>query len=168
MTKDMPQPLAGKVLLFLMLATVFIVAGCGGSTAPTPDAMDNLGGLAYKAGDRDAARVWYEKAAKFGHPGAMFSLGMLAYEEGDKATARDWWGQAINRWEQAAKLGDTDAMNRLGGLARLGGDVHAARAWYRKAAKLGNEDAARSLAKLEASLNCVNLMTASITGACFP
>ncbi len=111
-----------------MLATVFIVAGCGGSTAPTvvtvvPASSDaitapatnlaeslepfNLGALAHEAGDLDAARIWYEKAAKLGHPTAMFNLGVLAGEAGDLEGARVWW-------EKAEQLGNVDAAFNVG------------------------------------------------------
>ncbi len=36
-----------------------------------PEAMVNLGGLAYEAGDLDAARAWYEQAAKLGNEAAV-------------------------------------------------------------------------------------------------
>ncbi len=53
-----------------------------------PEAMNNLGELAYEAGDLDAARAWYEKAAKLGNPDAMNSLGVLAKEAGDMDVVR--------------------------------------------------------------------------------
>ncbi len=95
MTNDVPRPLAGTILLFLILATAFIVAGCGGSTESTvvpassdgisasaanrgdPGAMTNLGVLAYEAGDLDTARVWLEKAANRGDPNAARRLAEL-------------------------------------------------------------------------------------------
>ncbi len=53
-----------------------------------PEAMFNLGLLAYKAGDEDAARAWYEQAAKLGNPDAMINLGLLAKEAGDMDVVR--------------------------------------------------------------------------------
>ncbi len=48
---------------------------------------------------------------------------------------------------------DPEAMIKLGILADEAGNRDAARVWYEKAVKLGNEDAARFLAKLDASSN---------------
>ncbi len=53
-----------------------------------PEAMTDLGELAYEAGDTDAARVWWEKAAKLGDPDAMLYLGFLAEEAGDMDVVR--------------------------------------------------------------------------------
>ncbi len=44
-------------------------------------------------------------------------------------------------------------MFNLGVLANEAGDRDAARAWFEKAAKLGDEDAAKWLAELDASSN---------------
>ncbi len=144
-----------------MLAAAFIVAGCGGSTAPTvvpassdgiststvnlddPKAMISLGLLAEGTGDRDAARAWYEKAANLDDSDAMNRLGWLAHQAGDRDAARAWW-------KKAAKLDHPKAMNGLGLLAKLAGDRDAARAWWKKAAKLGDPEAMTSLAKLGA------------------
>ncbi len=71
-----------------------------------PEAMFNLGGYAFKAGDRGVARAWWEKAAKLGNLNALFNLGSLAKEAGDRDAARVWW-------EQAAKLGDEHAARLL-------------------------------------------------------
>ncbi len=47
-----------------------------------PEAMIKLGALAYEAGDLDAARAWWEQAAKLDQPQAMIRLGGLAnFEE---------------------------------------------------------------------------------------
>ncbi len=65
-------------------------------------AMTNLGLLAEKAGDLDAARAWYEQATKLDHPEAMTNLGLLAEKAGDRDAARAWY-------EQAAALGNENA-----------------------------------------------------------
>ncbi len=39
--------------------------------------MNNLGVLAHEAGDLDAARAWYEQAAKFGDEAAASALAEL-------------------------------------------------------------------------------------------
>ncbi len=70
------------------------------------DLMFNLGLLAYEAGDLDAARDWWEKAAKLGDPRAMTNLGLFAEEAGDLDAARAWY-------EKAAKLGEPDAARWL-------------------------------------------------------
>ncbi len=56
-------------------------------------------------------------------------------------------------WVIAANLGDPDAMKQLGVLAEWEGDLDAAGEWYGQAAYLGNEEAARLLAELNASRN---------------
>jgi len=53
-----------------------------------PEAMNNLGRLAYQAGDLEGARAWWEKAAKLDHPEAMTNLGVLAKEAGDMDVVR--------------------------------------------------------------------------------
>ncbi|GAB4054915.1 tetratricopeptide repeat protein [Catellatospora paridis] len=50
--------------------------------------MTNLGLLAYEAGDVDAARGWYQRAADLGHAVGMHNLGVLARAAGDVDTAR--------------------------------------------------------------------------------
>ncbi len=136
-------------------------------------AMINLGGLAKKAGDLDAARAWYEEAADLDNPKAMFNLGLLAKKAGDLDAARYWYEQAADRgnpkamfnlgwlaekagkldtartcYQKAANLGNPKAMFNLGVLARKAGNPHTARAWYQKAANLGNPEAMASLGTL--------------------
>ncbi len=136
-------------------------------------AMINLGVLAKKAGDLDAARARYKKAAERGNPKAMFNLGVLAKKAGDLDAARYWYKQAADRgnpkamfnlgwlaekagkldtaracYQKAANLGNPKAMFNLGVLARKAGNPHTARAWYQKAANLGNPEAMASLGTL--------------------
>ncbi len=53
--------------------------------------------------------------------------------------------------EKAVELGNTDAMGILGDLSSQAGNKDAARDWYEQAATLGDEEAEKALAELDAS-----------------
>ena len=94
------------------------------------------------------ARLWYEKAAKEGHPQAQFTLGVM-HANGEcglpkpRETARLWY-------EKAAEQGHSDAQCNLG-LMHAQGDgglpvsKEKAHLWYKMAAELGHPAAQYNL-----------------------
>jgi TPR repeat protein/class 3 adenylate cyclase len=99
-----------------------------------------------KAGDLQAARALFERAAERGNAIAMSSLGqMLQSGRGaaqDHAAARRWY-------EMAADKGHAYAMRQLGTLYEQGigvaQDLVKARTWYQRAAEMGRSDAMHML-----------------------
>ncbi len=102
-------------------------------------AVNNLGVVLSRLGDRNGARTWYQRAADSGDPAGMYNLGLLAERAGDLQRATRWY-------RQAAEAGNDVAMSTLGYLAKDAGDLDAARTWFEAAVDAGNTDAITNLA----------------------
>jgi TPR repeat protein len=91
---------------------------------------------------QDEVEGLLRRAAAHGLPRAMSELGaFLWYVREDDEAAREWL-------LRAAAAGEADAMNLLGDIHDFRAEPDEAIAWYEKAAALGDEQAAGSLAFL--------------------
>ncbi len=61
------------------------------ANAGDAEAIKDVGLRHQKAGDNEAARQWYERAADLGHAGAMRNLGVLLYKVDDHDGALAWF-----------------------------------------------------------------------------
>ena len=70
-------------------------------------AYNNLGKLAYQAGNQDKAENYFKKAAALKDaPEANMNLGLIALNKGDKATAEAYFGKAAGAEELNEALGN--------------------------------------------------------------
>ena len=70
-------------------------------------AYNNLGKLAYQAGNQDKAESYFKKAAALKDaPEANMNLGLIALNKGDKATAEAYFGKAAGAEELNEALGN--------------------------------------------------------------
>jgi TPR repeat protein len=106
-----------------------------------PDAMYQLGNLAWEAGNVAEAVRWWEVAAEYDHTTAILALGYLCKKRGDE----DAWWKAVKK---ASRLGDSDAMRLRGLHAQWNDNREKAQRWYEKSANLGNVQAMRHHAEL--------------------
>jgi Tfp pilus assembly protein PilF len=92
-----------------------------------------LGVAEAAAGDRAAARMWYERAvaANPDHAQSLNSLGVLAAEEGDFAAAEGWYRRAL-----AVEPRSDEILGNLGTLAERRGNLEGAVGFYDQALRL--------------------------------
>jgi len=125
----------------------------------SPSYCNEMGDLAEEAGDKTAARNWYERGLSLverfvaADPDNFHllidlrrfceKLGDLADKARDSDTARAWFERGM-KIEEALWPGDPSNVNvhrepnfclRLGGLAQGGGDTAIARAWFERGLK---------------------------------
>lgn len=103
--------------------------------------MNGMAFIREHAGDREAARALYARAADHGNATAHWNLGRLALADGDLSTARAELEQAVDR--QVVHAG-----NLLGDLHLQTGDHAAAERAYVRAVELGDVDALNNLGLL--------------------
>ena len=97
----------------------------------------------------EQAFYWTEKLAQAGNAFGMFNLGYM-YQHG-LGTPEDA-EQAYTWYRKAAEAGDADGMFMTGWcIENHYGTEDQALEWYRRALENGNEDAAESIARLEAA-----------------
>jgi tetratricopeptide (TPR) repeat protein len=108
----------------------------------------NLGIVAQREGDLDAAEDWYRKSLaiseKLGDQPTMAAsyhmLGVVAMLRGDLGTAQDWCRKLLAISEER---GDQPSMaitfHLLGIVAHEGGDLAAAQNWFRKSLEISEE-----------------------------
>ncbi|MEO0410933.1 MAG: SPOR domain-containing protein [Pseudomonadota bacterium] len=115
-----------------------------------PNALFNLGQV-YRLGrgvgkDMDAARNYYERAARLGHVSAQGNLGTLYFFAEDRAIKDE--EKAVSWWQEAATNGDARSQYMLGVL-HFNGDVvdrnwTRAYAWMSLAASSGLPEASQA------------------------
>ena len=114
------------------------------------DAQFNLG-QAYRLGrgvplDLNAAKVWFERAARSGHLDAETTLGLLTFQNGDRAAGLKWLRQAAEAGEPRALLVVGTALYNGDGVAQ---DRVLGYAYVSRAAAQGLEPAKETLAQLD-------------------
>ncbi|HAA91641.1 MAG: hypothetical protein CMM48_12865 [Rhodospirillaceae bacterium] len=104
---------------------------------------------AHKAGDKVAAALYWEKAAKAGHSEAQFAIG-VSYHQGNGVKKN--FAKALHWYRKAARQGNPKAANNLGNMYLKGLGVVRDRAealiWYRKSARLGHPAGQFSLGRM--------------------
>jgi tetratricopeptide (TPR) repeat protein len=117
-------------------AALNAVAARGGAVGA--EAERRLGDLAFSAGDREAARGWYERARSLSSsPELDLGLGNLAYAEGAFGEAERHYRAAVRARPQMA-----EAIQNLGNVAIARGDTALARRLYARALALRPENEA--------------------------
>jgi len=101
----------------------------------------------------EQAYLWYQAAARGGHPNAQHNLA-VAYAQGEGVAIDP--AKAVFWWQSAARQGNTDAQYNLGivyAVGKLGvnRDMQTAKMWWRKAAANGDGMAQYNLGILYAS-----------------
>jgi TPR repeat protein len=104
-------------------------------------AMNDLGAILSRAGERDEAMRWYERAAEAGIPIAMNNVAIQYIMQGQRPEAERWF-------QRAAKVGDVNAMANLGRLKFEAGEVAGAEEWLTRAAGNGHTGAHKMLAEI--------------------
>lgn len=141
-----------RKLIVILALSGGVVAGLGWfliSDAPIQLLLGNLYDSGVGDENKEAAAMWYLKAAEQGDVEAQYRVGLL-YDRGD-GVKRDY--RAAREWYlKAAAQGEANAQNNLGSLYRFaqGGklDYPAAREWYLKAAAQGSYAALNNLGHL--------------------
>ena len=137
-----------RLVSFLALPAVLLIAGCAGHENPTNPAKQVKLGNLYAEGslfvskNDETAASWYRKGADQGDPTAQYKLG-LCYDQGlgvpkNILLAKQWFGKA-------AEAGNPGGQYELGNCYRLakGGPVDLVTAyyWYNLAAASGDDSA---------------------------
>ena len=103
--------------------------------------LHQLGMVAQRRGDYDAALDWYRKSLaikeQLGNRAGMASsyhqLGVVAHDRGDYDAALDWYKKSLAIQEQLGnRAGMSSSYHQLGMVAQRRGDYDAALDWYRK------------------------------------
>jgi non-specific serine/threonine protein kinase len=124
------------------------LAGAVQPTTARAYALNAAGTLAYRQGDCDAARAWYEESLSvrrllkddLGIAASLNNLGMVAFAQGDYETTRARYEESLairrgsgDRWAIAASL------NNLGSVAHVRQDYEAARSLYEESLAIRRE-----------------------------
>ena len=104
-------------------------------------AMNDLGSVLSRAGERDEAMRWYGRAAEAGVPIAMNNLAIQHIMRDQRPEAERWFARA-------AETGDVNAMANLGRLKLEAGDATGAQEWLTRAAGNGHAGARSMLAEM--------------------
>jgi tetratricopeptide (TPR) repeat protein len=103
--------------------------------------LHQLGTVAQRRGDYDAALDWYRKSLaileqlgdRAGMAASYHQLGMVAQFRGDYDAALDWYRKSLAIEEQLGnRTGMANSYHQLGRVAQNRGDWDAALDWYRK------------------------------------
>lgn len=121
------------------------------------DAQFNMG-QAYKLGrgaplDLNAAKSWFEKAARSGHVQAQSNLGLILFQQGNAAAAMPLIDKAARRDDARAQYVYGTALFNSDGVAR---DNVTAYAMMHRAAAQGLPAAKDSLAKMEPHISAAD------------
>jgi TPR repeat protein len=141
--------------------------------AGDPEAMNRLGILLGRRGQRDEATGWLQRAAEAGNLKAMHNVGRVLFTNGDLDTAEVWLRKAVDQGNSdalttlgsvlvrkgdkaegesvlrsRAEIGDDRAKYSLGGMLYLRGDTEEALVWIEQAAEHGLTVAMVLLAKI--------------------
>ena len=106
------------------------------------EAMLQVSGHAFRAGDLAGACQWAHRAGEAGDPDGFALEAIYVEQQGDQADANQLY-------LKAAALGSKIAMTNLGNNARRDGDYVAMREWFTKAVDAGEAQAAINLAEFE-------------------
>jgi hypothetical protein len=95
------------------------------------DAMAEAAALAARLGRAHESQLWWEVAAKAGHPIGLFNMGIAAYQHGDRATA----AQLLQR---ATEAGNVEGFAALVQMADEAGDEGTEAHWAQLGAEAGH------------------------------